>query len=102
MFKWNFLCFDLRPLPLVLSLDITEDNTESDSVIFIPSHHIFKHIDKILPSFFRLNSHCSRPLIIFVALCRTSSLMSMYFLYWGTQNWTEHARIGLTNRSVEG
>ena len=57
-------------------------------------------------SFSRLNSprsvshspyrRCSRPLIIFVSLCRTLSRRSLSFLNWGAQNWAQYSRCALS------
>lgn len=42
------------------------------------------------------------PLIIFVALCRTHSTKSVFLLYWGAQNWTQHFRCSLTGAESRG
>lgn len=65
MFRWSFLYFSESPLPLVLSLGITEESLALSS-----SHHPFKHFCTSirLPLsllFFRLNSHSfSQPFFI--------------------------------------
>ncbi|XP_071586718.1 UPF0193 protein EVG1 isoform X2 [Heliangelus exortis] len=40
----------------------------------------------------RAGRSCASPLIIFVALFWTHSRISMSFLYWGLQNWTQYSR----------
>ena len=107
MFRWNLLCFNWCPLPLLLPLGTTE---KSLALPFL--HHPFRHLYTLIRStvsllFSRLISpsslslslqeRCSCPLIIFVALHLTVSSMSMSFLYWGTQNWTQHSRCGPTS-----
>jgi len=61
--------------------------------------------------FFRLNSskspslslcrRCSSSLVIFIAVYWILSLRSLSFLNWGTQNWTQYFRGGLTNTDRE-
>lgn len=46
---------------------------------------------------FKLCDRYSSSFIIFVGLPLTHSSMSMSFLYWRTQNWTQHSRSGLTS-----
>lgn len=47
-FWWNLTGFNLRSLPLILSLGIIE---KSGSLFFIPSHQLFVHIDKLPQAF---------------------------------------------------
>ena len=89
---------------------------ESGSVFFAVPHQISAHIDNILLSFLfcSLNNPISlsfslyirigsNPLIISVVLCRTQPSMSMSFLPWGAQAWTEHSSCGLSRaKSGEG
>jgi len=44
VFRWNFLCFSLCPLPLVLLLGTTE---ESGPILLTPTLEIFLSIDEI-------------------------------------------------------
>jgi len=45
MLKWDFPCFSVFPLPLVMSLGAIE---KSGSVFFIPPREVFMHIGKIV------------------------------------------------------
>lgn len=65
---------------------------------------MFIYIDKILLSFFTLNSpssfsyeRLSSPLTLILALCWTHSSVSMSLLYWRAQDWIEHCRWDLTS-----
>ena len=101
MFRWNFLCFILCPLLLVLSLGTTE---ESGPILLTPTLQIFITSTFSLV-FFRLNKpsslsfssqdRCYSPLIL-VALHWTLSSSSSSFLKWVAQNWTQYSRWGLT------
>ena len=44
---------------------------------------------------------CSRPLIVFVALCSTLSRPSLSFFNRGAQNWTQYSKCGQTRARVE-
>ena len=81
IFVWNFLHSSFRPVLLVLSLCITEKSLAKSVCLPSPSN-IEKHLSDTLSLLFpRLNrprllslssyGRCSRPLIIFVALCLT-------------------------------
>ena len=47
-------------------------------------------------------TRCSSPLIIFLALLWICSSMSMSFLCWGPQSWTQYSRWGLTRAERRG
>lgn len=89
MFTWNLRHFSFWP---IVSCSVTGHHS---------SHHVLIHIDKIplnLP-FFRLNSPSSQRLLVCRMLqalnyCHgwTFSGMSMFLLYWGVQDWTQHSR----------
>ena len=77
---------------------------ESGSVFFIPTPHIYMHLTRSLPGrlFSGLNSFISLSLpswvrsssasVIFVAFNWAHSSMSLSFLYWGAQTWTQYFR----------
>lgn len=98
VFRLIFLVFNFSPLPLILSKGTTEKGC------LLPLHFLQSGIHTHwwgLPEsllFSKLNSSSSlslfsqdNPLIIFVAICRTRSIKSATFLYWGTQNWKQHS-----------
>jgi len=94
MFSWNFLCFSLCPLPLVLSLGTTEKSlapspdTHPSDIYKVPSQPSLLQLNK--PSSLSLSSQdrYSSPLTIIVALRWTLSSSSSSFLNWGAQNCT--------------
>lgn len=88
--QWNVMYFNLSLLPLVLSVGTTGAGS-----LFIASHQVFMHIDKITPIFL-LSCLKSQPLLtlqmlqarnILVAVCQTPSCKFPSFLYRGAQNW---------------
>uniref|UniRef100_A0A8B9QH24 Glycoprotein endo-alpha-1,2-mannosidase n=2 Tax=Apteryx owenii TaxID=8824 RepID=A0A8B9QH24_APTOW len=107
MFKWNFLCFSLCPLPLILSLGTTEKSLAPSSLdppirylyllIRISLSLLFSRLNRPSSLSFFSYKQCSSPLIVFVALCWTCSSRSVSVLYWGAQNWTQYSRWGLTS-----
>lgn len=114
VFRWNLMCSNLHPLPLVLSVHSTHHGEESCSLVFSDSHHVFTDVSKVLLTllFPRLNSHSSLSfcsykrgscaLIIFVSLRGTCSAKSISAFYWGAQNWTPNSRGGLTRAEQRG
>ncbi|XP_052661921.1 tetratricopeptide repeat protein 7A isoform X4 [Harpia harpyja] len=90
----------------IQSLDTTEKSLAPSSL-----HLTIRYLTILKRSclrllFYRLNSpsslsfslfdRCSSPLMISAALCWTLSSMFMSSLYWGSQNWTQYTRCGLT------
>ena len=65
-----------------------------------PLSPLFSRLNRTLclPLYWR----CSRPFIIFVALCCTLSRRSLSSLNWGAQNWTQCSRCGLTQAEHTG
>lgn len=101
IYKQNFPCFKLCPLPCPVTRNHRE---EPGSLYFSPSDEAFTHTDKTplnllfsrldSPISLSLSLHdtCSSPFIICVILCWTLCGMSMSLLCWGAQNWSQHPR----------
>ena len=103
MFKWDFLYFNLCPLPLGLSQDTTEKSLAPSSLL---PHQVFIHMSLLSstlnsPSVFFYEGCCS-PFTIFVALCWTCSSTSTSFLHLGAQDWTQHSMHYLLWRKASG
>ena len=105
IFRGNIPCFSLCSLPLDLSLGTTEKSLALSS-LHLPFSYLYMltrspwafsplgwTVTALSPS---SQERCSRPLIIFMALCGTLSNMFMSLLYWGAQIWTQRSRWGLT------
>lgn len=89
-FPGNSLC--LLPLP------VTEKGLAPLSLL--PPIRFFTSRWYILTcSLLHTKQSISYPLIIFVTLCWTHSSMSMFLLYWGAQNSTQH-RCGAPRKGV--
>lgn len=98
MFKQNFLHFNLCSLPLVLSWVL--QRTVWLRLLYSHIRHLRILIRSPRASS-RLNSpsplslssfiRCSRPLTIITALHWAHLSMSMCFLYWGAQDWTQQS-----------
>lgn len=72
-FRWNFLCFSLCPVPLIVLLDTTE---KSDPIVTLRYLYAQKksHLSCLFFTFnrpfaFFITERCYSPLIIFKALC---------------------------------
>ena len=76
------MCFNLCPLPLVLSVGATARSLPPLSFL---SHQAFAHIDEVSlsPVFSRLKTSSS---LIFVAPCWTHSSKSVCLSHWGAQD----------------
>lgn len=91
MFAWNFWCLPTAPHSVTTRLK------KPGPIHLSPARQIFPNIDSTIFQFW-LNrprslspssyGKCSRPLVIFVAPCRTLSRISLPFLNQGAQNWT--------------
>jgi len=101
MFEWNFLCFGLCSLLLVLPFG-TSEKTLIPSALLPPIRYLYiVMIPQVFsslnsPRSLNLSSHvsCSSPLIIFVALCWTYSSKSMCLMNWDTS--TEHSNLDMS------
>lgn len=109
MFRWNFLCFSLCPLPLVLPLCNTESLVSpsflSPSVILTwedlcDCHFLQAEVPALSAS--PHQRRCSSCLIIFEALCCTCFTMSTSLSYRDARNWTQHCWCGLTSAEQRG
>lgn len=91
MFKGNILCFSVCP---IASGDVTGHLWE---LLSLQPLRVFLQIDEIdTPWTFSFlewaslsQERCLSPLIIFVALCWILSILSIFLLYFGAQNWPQ-------------
>lgn len=91
--------------PIASHLAVGHHWKEAGTILFAPSLYVFTYMDKSFPEpkFPRLNpsssislssqERCSTLFIIFMALQRTLSSMSMSLLLLGGQNWAQHSRV---------
>lgn len=112
VFRWNRLCSNLFPLPLLLSLGATEKSLALSSVR-LPFRYLYTLIRfpwgfsflswtaTSLPTFPHGREGPS-PLIIQQFLCWNLSSIPMSVLYWRAQNWTQYFRYGFTNPHERG
>lgn len=95
----------LQMEPIASHLAVGHHWKEAGTILFAPSLYVFTYMDKSFPEpkFPRLNpsssislssqERCSTLFIIFMALQRTLSSMSMSLLLLGGQNWAQHSRV---------
>lgn len=84
----------------------------SGSVFFTPSHQVYtwirSHLNFLFSCLVSLSSlslfsykKWSHYLVVLMAFSRTCSHMSLSFLYWKGQNWTQHLNHHLTSGSCQ-
>ena len=107
MFRWNLPSSSLDPMPLVPAAGTTEKRLALSSLnppymsiytlIRYPLSLLFSKVKS--PSSLSLSSQerCSCPLIMFMTLHWTISIMFMSLFYRGTQKRTQHCMCGLTS-----